>query len=121
MAALPVLFSMRAYGHGFGLHYDLPLPLTLWIIGAACTVVLSFVVISIAVRANASVEAPAEPNLLRWRIGKGVTGPMVRFIAQLFAVAALILVVVAGMIGDQTPKEQPPTVNRVLHMPLKAR
>jgi hypothetical protein len=94
---------MRAYGHGFGLRYDLPLPLSLWIIGAACVIVLSFLVISIAVRANASVEAPAQPDLLRWQIDNGVTSPKVRLIAQLFAVAALILVVVAGIIGDQTP------------------
>jgi hypothetical protein len=94
---------MPAYGHGFGLRYDLPLPLTLWIIGAACAIMLSFLVMSIAVRANASVEGPAQPNLLRWQIDSGVTSPKIRTIAQLFAVAALILVVTAGIIGDQTP------------------
>jgi len=96
-----VLFSTRAYGHGFGLRYDLPLPLTLWIIGAAFAVLLSFVVMSIAVCANASVEAPAQPNFHRQQID--VTSSKVCLIAQLFAVAALILVVVAGIIGDQTP------------------
>ena len=94
---------MRADGHGFGLRYDLPLPLMLWIIGAACAVLLSFVVISIAVRANASVEAPAQPKFLRRQIDDGVTTSKVCLIAQFLAVAALILVVVAGIIGDQTP------------------
>jgi len=103
LALLPLLFSMRADGHGFGLRYDLPLPLTLWIIGAACAVLLSFVVISIAVRANASVESPAQPKFVRWQLDDGVTSSKVYLIAQLFAVAALILVVVAGIIGDQTP------------------
>ena len=94
---------MRAYGHGFGARYDLPLPLGLWIIGAACAIVLSFVVVAIAVRANASVKSPAQANLLRWQMDNTVTRPNIRLIAQLFAVAALILVVVAGMIGDQIP------------------
>jgi hypothetical protein len=94
---------MRAYGHGFGLRYDLPLPLALWIIGAACAILLSFLVVAIAVRANASVEAPAQPNLLRWQIDNALASPNTRLIAQLLAVAALILVVVAGIIGDQTP------------------
>ncbi|HWZ73846.1 MAG TPA: hypothetical protein VN326_20500 [Casimicrobiaceae bacterium] len=94
---------MRAYGHGFGLRYDLPLPLALWIIGAACAILLSFLVVAIAVRANASVEAPAQPNLLRWQIDNTLAGPNIRLIAQLLSVAALILVVVAGIIGDQTP------------------
>ncbi len=102
MASLPLLYSVRAYGHGFGQRYDLPLPLTLWVIGAAFAIVLSFLVISIAVRANAPVEAPAEPNHLGWRIDNGVTSKL-RLIAQLCAVAALILVVAAGIFGDQTP------------------
>lgn len=103
LASLPVLVSMPAFGHGFGMRYDLPLPLTLWIIGAACVIVLSFLIISIAVRANATAEAPAQPIVLRWQIDNGVTSAKIRLVAQLFAVAALILVVAAGIIGDQTP------------------
>ncbi|HLX28784.1 MAG TPA: hypothetical protein VKV24_09915 [Casimicrobiaceae bacterium] len=85
------------------MRYDLPLPLTLWIIGAAGAIALSFVVISIAVRASAVVEAPAQPNVLRWQIDNGFASPKIRLVAQVFAVAALILVVAAGIIGDQTP------------------
>jgi len=92
---------MPAYGHGFGLRYDLPLPLTLWIVGAACAIVLSFVVISIAVRANA--PAAAQPGVARWQIDYGVTSPGIRLVVQLFAVAALVLIVAAGIVGDQTP------------------
>jgi hypothetical protein len=103
LASLSVLFSMPAYGHGFGLRYDLPLPLMLWIIGAVSTVLLSFLIVAIAVRSNASVEAPAQLNLLHWQISKAVTGGKTRLIARLFAVAALIFIVVAGIIGDQIP------------------
>jgi hypothetical protein len=101
--SLSVLCSMHAYGHGFGMRYDLPLPLGLWIIGAAGAIVLSFLIVAIAVRANASVEEPAQPNLVRWHIDNAVTRPNIRVIAQVIAVAALILIVVAGIVGDQTP------------------
>ncbi len=103
VASLSVLFSMPAYGHGLGLRYDLPLPLVLWIIGAASTVLLSFLIVAIAVRSNASVKAPTQSNLLRWQTSNAVTGGKTRLIARLLAVAALILIVVAGIIGDQTP------------------
>ena len=103
LAPLAALVCLPAYGHGFGMRYDLPLPLTLWIIGAAFAIVLSFVVISIAVRANTAAEAPAQPALLRWQIDNGFASPKIRLFAQIFAVAALILVVAAGIIGDQTP------------------
>ena len=85
------------------MRYDLPLPLGLWIIGAAGVIVLSFLIVAIAVRANASVAAPAQPNRVRWHVDNAVTRPNIRVFAQLFAVAALILIVVAGIIGDQTP------------------
>ena len=94
---------MPAYGHGFGLRYDLPLPLMLWIIGAVSTVLLSFLIVAIAVRSNASVEAPAQLNVLHWQISNAVTSGKAGLIARLFAVAALIFIVVAGIIGDQIP------------------
>jgi hypothetical protein len=84
------------------MRYDLPLPLTLWVIGAACTIALSFLVISIAVRTNAAVEAPAQPDHPGWRIDNGITRKL-RLVAQMCAVAALVLVVAAGIFGDQTP------------------
>ena len=56
---------MLAYGHGFGLRYDLPLPLVLWIIGAASTVLLSFFFVAIFVRWNPGTEALAEAGSLR--------------------------------------------------------
>jgi hypothetical protein len=102
LVSLPLLCSIRAYGHGFGQRYDLPLPLSLWVIGAACAIVLSFLVVSIAVRAHAPVEGSTAPDHLGWRIDNRVTSKL-RLIAQLCAVAALILVIAAGIFGDQTP------------------
>jgi hypothetical protein len=100
-----VLFSRPAYGHGFGLRYDLPLPLVLWIIGAASTVLLSFLIVAIAVRSNASVKAPTQLNLLRWQITNAVTGGKTRLIARLLAVAALILIV--GRWNHRRPDTHP--------------
>jgi hypothetical protein len=97
LASLPLLYTIRSYGHGFGARYDLPLPLTLWVVGAACAIVLSFLVISIAVRANVPVQAHVGGRIDR-RVASGL-----RLVAQLCAVAALILVIVAGIFGDQTP------------------
>jgi len=98
-----MVVSAPASAHGFGLRYDLPLPLMLWIIGAASTVLLSFLLVAIAVRLNPRREAPVQLNLLRWQMGRVVTGQTIRFVARLLAVGALILIVVAGIIGDQTP------------------
>src|SRR6185437_2507220 len=103
LISILMVVSPPASAHGFGLRYDLPLPLMLWIIGAASTVLLSFVLVAIAVRLKPRREAPLRLNLIRWQMGRVVTGQTIRFVAQLLAVGALILIVVAGIIGDQTP------------------
>src|ERR1700730_12194158 len=102
-AWLSLVICTPAAAHGFGERYDLPLPLLLWIIGAASTVILSFLFIAIFLRWNPGTEAAAEVNLLRWKMGRVVGGRWFRLVAQLFAVGALIVIIVAGLIGDQTP------------------
>jgi len=103
VATISVFFSIPAYGHGFGLRYDLPLPLALWIGGAASTVLVSFLIVAIAVRSNAFVAAPAQLDLGRRQLRNSVAHGMAGFVARLLAVSALALVVVAGIIGEQIP------------------
>ena len=92
-----------AAAHGFGQRYDLPVPLWLWVTGAAAAIVLSFVIIGLFVRGNPVVRRYPRVNLLRWRIGRVLAGRPVRLAAQGVSVGLLFLVVTAGLIGDQNP------------------
>lgn len=92
-----------AYAHGFGMRYDLPLPLSLWIFGAASTVILSFLLVAIFYRWSAGAETNLEVDLLRWRFGRLAGGPMVRLLGQSLTIGSVVVIVVAGLIGDQTP------------------
>src|SRR5437764_14223147 len=42
-----------AFSHGFGQRFDLPLPLSLWLVGAAATIILTFAMIALFVRDRA--------------------------------------------------------------------
>lgn len=92
-----------AYAHGFGMRYDLPLPLSLWIIGAASTVILSFLLVAVFYGWSAGAETNVEVDLLRWRLGRLASGPAVQLLGQTLAIGLLVVTVVAGLIGDQTP------------------
>lgn len=92
-----------ALAHGFGQRYDLPVPLGLWVAAAAAAVALSFVIIGIFVRANPGPRGSPRLNLLRWTLGRVVAGRAVRLGAQVVAVALLLLIVVAGLAGNQNP------------------
>jgi hypothetical protein len=92
-----------AAAHGFGQRYDLPIPLSLWVAGAAAAVALSFVIIGLFARSGAARSDYPRVNLLRWRAGRMLADRRTRLIARVVAAALLLLVVAAGTFGNQNP------------------
>ena len=103
IAFLGCALSVTAQAHGFAERYDLPVPLHLYITGSAAAVALSFVVVAYFVRGDRTVKRYPTFNLLGTSVGRIVASRMVRFLLQLFTVFMLVLVVVAGFIGDTDP------------------
>lgn len=89
--------------HGFGDRYDLPVPLALWVAGAAIAVVLSFLVIGIFVRGPATAGRYPRINLLRWTWARLLVHHRVWLGAQTVSIALLVLIVTAGVVGSQNP------------------
>jgi len=94
---------VTAWAHGFAQRYDLPVPLHLYVGGAAAAVALSFVVVAYFVRGDRTVKSYPTFNLLGTTLGRVIASPVVRFALRLFTVFMLILVVVAGIIGHVDP------------------
>ena len=100
---LVALVPRAGHAHGFGQRYDLPVPLWLWVAGAAAAVVLSFAVVGVFVRGTPGLHGYPRVNLLRWKPGRLLAHTAVRFAAKVLAVGLLMLVVVAGVAGSQNP------------------
>lgn len=96
-------FAPPVEAHGFGDRYDLPVPLSLWVGGAAVAVILSFVVIGLFVRHPRDVEGYPRVNLLRWRMPRILVDPRLWWAGRIMSVALLALVVAAGTFGSQNP------------------
>ena len=94
-------FAPAVEAHGFGDRYDLPVPLSLWVGGAAVAVILSFVVIGLFVRHPTVVEGYPRVNLLRWRMPRILVDPRLWWAGRITSVALLALVVAAGTFGSQ--------------------
>src|SRR5262245_6558177 len=95
-------FSLAAAGpaaaHGFGQRYDLPIPLSFYIWGAGATVALSFVGFGLFLR--------AEHGFPDWHIdwqGKGRLLGALAAVPRALASGMLLLVIVAGLFGNQDP------------------
>lgn len=92
-----------AWAHGFAQRYDLPVPLGLYLAGAAAAVALSFVVVAFFVRGQRTVDRYPRFDLLASGPGRALASPWIVGPLRAGAAAFLILVVIAGFIGHQNP------------------
>lgn len=99
LSALPI----PAFAHGFAQRYDLPVPLGLYLAGAAAAVALSFVVAAFFVRGDRTVRRYPRFNLLATMPGRALADPRLVEGLRLLAVGFLALVVLAGLIGAANP------------------
>ena len=93
------------FAHGFAQRYDLPVPLGLYLGGAAAAVFLSFLVIAFFVRGKRVLDSYPRLNLLANPLGRFFASPFPVQLLRLFSVGFLALVIVAGYIGDENPFE----------------
>ena len=97
-----LLVPAPVYAHAFGQRYDLPIPLSYFMAGAAATVALSFAVIGIFLRGGSAEYRYPRFNLLAMptvtltsRIKAGVT--------RALSVLLLLLVLATSLFGSDNP------------------
>lgn len=95
---------LPALAHGFGERYDLPVPLWLYLWGAAAAVVLSFVLVGLFVGEQHVSHRYPRYNLLRltWFRAAFASRPALLAVRSV-SVGLLVVVVLAGLLGDQAP------------------
>ena len=89
--------------HGFGERYDLPVPLWLYLTGAAAAVVLSFVMLAVFFRRPSLLHAYPRCNLLAFRFGRALAHPWSVGACRILAVGVFGLILFAGLFGAQNP------------------
>ena len=103
---LSILFIMLApvpvYAHAFGQRYDLPIPLSYFMAGAAATVALSFVVIGIFLKGGSAQFRYPRFDLLSLP-GVTLTSRIKSAVAQVLSVLLLLLVLATSLFGSDNP------------------
>ena len=90
-----------AEAHGFGERYDLPLPLSLFVIAGAAAVALSFVVAAVFLRGGAAHRAYPRWNLLRSSLTAWLAMPWFTGTLKTLSVALTIYVILGALIGSE--------------------
>src|SRR5258708_21336996 len=96
-------FGAPAYAHGFGQRYDLPLPLSLYLVGAGAAVVASFVIVGLLARPLPGARGYPRIDLLAHPLGRLIAHPVLSGFLKLVSVGLFILTVIAGFCGSQDP------------------
>lgn len=93
-----------AHAHRFAERYDLPVPLWLYLAGAAAAVGLTFVALAAFARAVPGLRGYPHFDLLRLRPARALAHPGALGFYRMLAVAFFALVLAAGFFGSQEPK-----------------
>lgn len=103
VAVLLLAGAAPVEAHGFGQRYDLPVPLGLYLSGAAAAVAFSFLLLGLFLRHAPGLHAYPRVNLLRWPVVRLLAHPAVLLGAKAASVALFSLFLLAGLIGDPQP------------------
>ena len=107
VASVLVIFFVvvsPVFGHAFGQRYDLPIPLSYFLIGAAATVALSFVVIGMFVQKGRESFTYPRLNLLDVSlVGAILSNGIAAILIRTLSVAVLILLLLTGFLGTNRP------------------
>ena len=95
------LWTGEALAHGFGERYELPLPLALFLSASGLVVLVSFVVMALFLRQGAGLRSVPRFNLLRTSVGRALAARPVILTLRLVALLFYLLVIVAGLAGEQ--------------------
>jgi len=102
-ALLLALLAQPAAAHSFGRTYTLPVPVWMYLYGAAASLLLSFLLVGYFVGARPGRAAPPERELLQRWASAPCAASMLTTLLRGLGVAALALTIVAGLFGTQNP------------------
>src|SRR3954451_10449611 len=100
---LASLDASPAFAHGLGRSYDLPLPVWLYLYGAAAAVLISFIPISLLTDKRHALRGYPRIDLLQIRPLRALlTARPLLMGLRLLSVALFLLVILSGFFGKQS-------------------
>ena len=97
----------KVHAHGFGERYDLPIPLGYFLVGAALTIILSFVIIGLFVSfAHKRRDFVPTRTLVNTDVLQSPTMKVIGVLVKIFAISIFGLLLGTGLFGSRNPSEK---------------
>src|SRR6478672_7738335 len=84
-AVAAACLATPASAHGFGQRYDLPIPLSFYLLGAAAAVVVSFLIVGLFVRETPRVHSYPRIDLIATPLGRWLASPSLALVLKFLA------------------------------------
>ena len=100
--------ALAVYLHGFGVRYDLPISLSLYLYAAAGVVVISFVMVVVFAGDQVGARAVRYPRREAPWLTVLTSSPVVLWTGRALGLLGLLAIIVTGLLGDETDPTKNP-------------
>ena len=100
-----ILIPKKIYAHGFGERYDLPIPLTYFLIGAGLTIIFSFFLLLLFYNKKEKTNEFKSPIILNQNTLNNIPFKIIKPFIKTTSVFIFVLIILTGFIGSNNPIE----------------
>ena len=100
-----ILLANNMYAHGFGERYDLPIPLTFFLIGAGLTIIFSFFLLLLFYKQNKKTNEFKSPVIINQNTLNNISFKLIKYFIKISSVFIFLLIILTGYLGSNNPIE----------------
>ena len=100
-----ILLANNIYAHGFGERYDLPIPLTFFLIGAGLTIIFSFFLLLLFYKQNKKTDEFKSPVIINQSTLNNLSFKFIKSFIKISSVFIFLLIILTGYLGSNNPIE----------------
>ena len=100
-----ILLANNIHAHGFGERYDLPIPLTFFLIGAGLTIIFSFFLLLLFYKQNKKTNEFKSPVIINQNTLNNISFKLIKSFIKISSVFIFLLIILTGYLGSNNPIE----------------
>ena len=100
-----ILLANNMDAHGFGERYDLPIPLTFFLVGAGLTIIFSFFLLLLFYKQTKKTNEFKSPVIINQKTLNNISFKLIKCFIKISSVFIFLLIILTGYLGSNNPIE----------------
>ena len=103
--SLWLIIPNKIYAHGFGERYDLPIPLTYFLVGGSVTILFSFLILIVFFNKEYKINHNKSLLIFKENTLSKIPSVLFKNALKILSVSLFLLTIISGYIGSNNPIE----------------